>query len=250
MSHSVRICIAAVLAVVLWAPVAGAGTCLDAVKAKKELLIGTSADYPPFESLNDKNEIIGFDADLLQLIGKELGVPVKLVNIGFDGLIPSLLSGKIDGVAAGLTETDERKKSVDYTTPYMAGPNVIITRKDSADIKTAEDMAGKKVAVQIGSTQEKIATDAKAVVKSYNLYTDAAMAVLTKQVQAMVVIEPVGKAFMAQYPELVSSGELPRLNIGMVFRKDCPELREAVNAALAKVKKDGKMDELVAKWFK
>jgi polar amino acid transport system substrate-binding protein len=246
----VKYCIAAALALVLGAPLAHAGSCLDAVKTKKELVIGTSADYPPFESLNDKNEIVGFDVDLVNMIGKEIGVPVKILNVGFDGLVPSLLAGKIDGVAAGLTENEERKKSVDYTIPYVSGPNVIVTRKDNAAIKTPADMAGKKVAVQIGSTQEKIATDAKADVKSYNLYTEAAMAVITKQAQAMVVHDIVAKAFVREYPELTIAGELPQLNIGMVFRKDCPELRLAVNAALEKFEKEGKIKELAAKWFK
>jgi polar amino acid transport system substrate-binding protein len=246
----VHYCLAAALAVVLCAPLARAADCLEAVKAKKELVIGTSADYPPFESLNEKNEIIGFDVDLVNMLGKELGVAVKIQNIGFDGLVPSLLAGKIDGVAAGLTENEERKKSVDYTVPYVSGPNVIVTRKDNAAIKTVADMAGKKVAVQIGSTQEKIATDAKADVKSYNLYTEAAMAVLTKQAQAMVVHEIVAKAFVREYPELAIAGELPQLNIGMVFRKDCPELRQAVNAALEKFQKEGRISELAAKWFK
>jgi polar amino acid transport system substrate-binding protein len=239
------------LALILAAPaMVLAADCLETVKAKKELVIGTSADYPPFESLNEKNEIVGFDVDLVNLVAKELGVTAKIVNVGFDGLVPSLLAGKIDGVAAGLTENEERKKSVDYTIPYVSGPNVIVTRKDTMTIKTPADMAGKKVAVQIGSTQEKIATDAKADVKSYNLYTEAAMAVLTKQAQAMVVHEIVAKAFVREYPELAIAGELPQLNIGMVFRKDCPELRTAVNAALEKFQKAGTINELAAKWFK
>ena len=185
-----------------------AQSCLANAKANG-LTVGTSPDYPPFESLDKDNKIIGFDVDLINLVGAELGLKVNILGQSFDGLIPALLSKKIDVIAAGLTITEERKKSVDFTQPYISGPNVIIIRKETTGIAKLEDLAGKKVAVQIGSAQEKIASGVKgAEVKSYNLYTDAALAVNTRQADALIVHRFVGRAFVKQYPDLKIVAEL------------------------------------------
>jgi polar amino acid transport system substrate-binding protein len=225
-------------------------SCLESVKAKG-LTVGTSPDYPPFESLDKNNKIIGFDVDLVNLIGAELGVRVNIIGQSFDGLIPALLSKKIDLIAAGLTITEERKKSVDFSRPYISGPNVIITRKETTGISKLEDLAGKKVAVQIGSAQEKIAREVKgAEVKSYNLYTDAALAVNTRQADALIVHRFVGRAFLKQYPDLKIVAELNQVDTGLALRKECGDLRRAIDAAIEKLEKNGKMDELAARWFK
>ncbi|MCX7801800.1 MAG: basic amino acid ABC transporter substrate-binding protein [Meiothermus ruber] len=227
-----------------------AQSCLANVRANG-LTVGTSPDYPPFESLDKNNKIIGFDVDLLNLIGAELGVKVNFIGQSFDGLIPALLTKKIDLIAAGLTITEERKKSVDFSRPYISGPNVIITRKETTGISKLEDLAGKKVAVQIGSAQEKIASGVKgAEVKSYNLYTDAALAVNTRQADALIVHRFVGRAFLKQYPDLKIVAELNQVDTGLALRKECSDLRRAIDAAIEKLEKNGKMDELAAKWFK
>lgn len=227
-----------------------AQSCLANAKANG-LTVGTSPDYPPFESLDKDNKIIGFDVDLINAIAAEAGLKVNIIGQSFDGLIPALLSKKIDVIAAGLTITEERKKSVDFTQPYISGPNVIITRKETTGIAKLEDLSGKKVAVQIGSAQEKIASGVKgAEVKSYNLYTDAALAVNTRQADALIVHRFVGRAFLKQYPDLKIVAELNQVDTGLALRKDCADLRQAIDAAIDKLEKNGKMDELAAKWFK
>jgi len=231
-------------------PSALAQSCLADAKARG-LTVGTSPDYPPFESLDKENKIIGFDVDLINAIGSEMGVKVNIIGQSFDGLIPALLSKKIEVIAAGLTITEERKKSVDFTQPYISGPNVIIVRKETTGIAKLDDLSGKKVAVQIGSAQEKIASGVKgAEVKSYNLYTDAALAVNTRQADALIVHRFVGRAFLKQYPDLKIVAELNQVDTGLALRKDCADLRQAMDAALDKLEKSGKMDELASKWFK
>ena len=239
-----------VVSVALLGVSAMAQSCLADAKAKG-LNVGTSPDYPPFESLDKDNKMIGFDIDLMNLIGTETGIKINMVGQSFDGLIPALLSKKIDVIAAGLTITDERKKSVDFTQPYISGPNVVIIRKETAGIAKLDDLSGKKVAVQIGSAQEKIASGVKgAEVKSYNLYTDAALAVNTRQADALIVHRFVGRAFVKQYPDLKIVAELNQVDTGLALRKDCADLRRAIDAAIDKLEKSGKMDELATKWFK
>ena len=227
-----------------------AQSCLETVQANG-IRVGTSPDYPPFESLDENNNIVGFDVDLMNLIGEDLGVEVEIVGQSFDGLIPALLAKQIDVIAAGLTITEERKEAVDFSTPYISGPNVVVTRTDTADISGLENLVGKSVAVQIGSAQEAIANSVEgAEVKSYNLFTDAALAVQTRQADAMILHRSVGQVFAEQYPDLQIVAELDSVETGLAFNKDCPDLTEAVNGSLVKLEENGQMQELVAKWFK
>jgi polar amino acid transport system substrate-binding protein len=162
-----------------------------------------------------------------------------------------LIAKQIDVIAAGLTITEERKESVDFSTPYISGPNVIVTRTDTTDISKLEDLAGKSVAVQIGSSQEAIASSVEgAEVKAYNLYTDAALAVQTRQADSMILHRVVGRVFTELYPDLQIVAELGSVETGLAFHKDCADLTEAVNGSLAKLEASGQMQELVAKWFK
>jgi polar amino acid transport system substrate-binding protein len=228
----------------------GAQSCLEAVRANG-LKVGTSPDYPPFESLDENNNVVGFDIDLINLIGEDLGIEVEIIGQSFDGLIPALIAKQIDVIAAGLTITEERKQSVDFSTPYISGPNVIVTRTDTTDIAALEDLAGKSVAVQIGSAQEAIASSVEgAEVKAYNLYTDAALAVQTRQADSMILHRVVGEVFTELYPDLQIVAELDSIETGLAFHKDCADLTEAVNGSLAKLEESGQMQELVAKWFK
>lgn len=224
--------------------------CLANVK-KNGLTVVTSPDYPPFELLDASNKIVGFDIDLLNAVARQMGVKVNLVTQSFDGLIPSLLAKKADLIAAGMTVTEERKKSVLFSVSYISGPNAIVTRKDTPGIRKLGDLAGKTVAVQLGTAQEKLVSGVKgANVKSFNLYTDAAMAVQTRQAQAMVLHKVVANSFVKVYPDLKIAGTLGSLNTSFAMRKECGDLQNRVNAALIQVRKSGEMDKLVAKWFK
>ncbi|BDG60146.1 basic amino acid ABC transporter substrate-binding protein [Caldinitratiruptor microaerophilus] len=233
------------------APQAPEGGHIAAIKKAGKLVIGTSADYPPFESLDQNNNIVGFDIDLAREIAKELGVELEVLNITFDGLIPALLAKKFDFMIAGLTITEERKKSVDFSKPYMSGGNAIVVHKDTQGISKLDDLKGKTIAVQLGSAQDQIASKVEgAQVKRYPLYTDAAMAVATKQVDSMILHSVVAKAFVAQDPRLKMVAELDPVDTGIAFRPDSDDLREFVDQVLDKMKQDGRMDALVKKWFK
>lgn len=122
---------------------------------KKVLVMGTSADYPPFEYVDTavSEDIIGFDVDLAKLIGEKLGYEIKIENIDFNSLIPSIQAGKVDFVLAGMSPTPERDKVVDFSIAYNETVQMVVTKKDSG-IQTVEDLAGKTVGVQVSSIQE------------------------------------------------------------------------------------------------
>lgn len=229
---------------------AGAQSCMANVK-KSGLTVGTSPDYPPYESLNDRNEIVGFDIDLMNAIGKKMGVKVKVVGQGFDGLIPALISKKIDVIAAGMTVTAERKKAVNFTLPYDNSANVIMARKENLKYGTAASLAGRNVGSQIGTVQEQIVQGIKgASSKAFNLYTDAAVALQTRQIDAMVVDKTVADQFLKTYPDLRITGTLARNAKAMAVRKDCGDVVNRMNAAIIEMRKSGELAALTKKWLK
>ncbi len=133
--------------------------------AQQKLTMVTSADYPPYEyrdTATGKDEIIGFDTDIAKYITKKLGFGLEIKDTDFNGIIPALQSHRADFAMAGMTPTAERKKNVDFSDIYYEAKNTIVARKGS-NLKKPEDLAGKKVGVQLGSIQEKAAKKFKGV---------------------------------------------------------------------------------------
>src|SRR5690606_10243558 len=124
------------------------------IDSKKVLTMGTSADFPPFETIDEKTgEYIGFDIDLANAIAEELGYELKIENMDFGGLISALQSERLDFIISGMSATEERKESVDFSMEYHKSGEMFVTLPDS-DIKALEDLDGKTVGVQLGSIQE------------------------------------------------------------------------------------------------
>ena len=129
----------------------------------EEIKFGTSANYPPFEFIDASNKIVGFDIDLIDALSKKIGFDYKIVNMGFDGLIPAVKSGKIDAIISGMSETEERKKAVDFTDSYFNTTNIFIKQASNDALKTKDGLVGKKIGVQIGTIQEAAAKSIKGV---------------------------------------------------------------------------------------
>ena len=127
------------------------------VLADGVLTVGTNAEFPPFEYVDDNGEPDGFDIALIKAIGEKLGVTVEVENMEFDSLVSSIGS-KIDIAIAGMTVTDERKGSVDFSDPYYEAVQFVIVPAGS-EIATAADLVGKTIGVQLGTTGDFIASD-------------------------------------------------------------------------------------------
>jgi len=135
----------------LWA----ADDHLSVIKERGKLIVGTSADYPPFESVDKNGKFVGFDMDLAREIGKRLGVKVEIRDMAFDGLIAATMSKKIDVVIACLTGTKERDKKIDFSTPYRWRKDAfLVSGKSDKKFKTPLDAADMRIGVQTSSTQE------------------------------------------------------------------------------------------------
>ncbi|MCG0275866.1 MAG: basic amino acid ABC transporter substrate-binding protein [Thermosediminibacteraceae bacterium] len=227
---------------------------IERIKKAGKLVVGTSADYPPFEFhqvVNGKDEIVGFDIDLARAISKELGVELEIKDMDFKSIIPAVLSKTVDIGIAGFTITEEREKSVNFSIPYLEGDQQIITYKGSG-IKGKEDLKGKTVGVQIGTTGEEAAKKIEGVtLKQFDSVDAAIMDLLNKRIEAVIVDVAVAKAYASNNPgklELVSETIEDEAK-AVVLRKGDEKLLEVVNKVIKNLKESGELDKLIKKWF-
>ncbi len=234
--------------------VAGCGSDNKAASDEKVLKVGTNADFAPFE-FQDENgkEYQGFDMDLIRAIGEEMGYKVEINNIQFDGLIPAIQAGNIDVAITGMTINEERKQNVLFSDPYYKSGLSIIVSKDNNEINKFEDLKGKKVAVQIGTTSAEEVKKIEGVeVKEFNSSADTFMELRAKGVDAVVNDRPVndyyilksGETNVKALPELLTSEDY-----GIAMSKDNAELQKKINEALSNLKSNGKYDAIFTKWF-
>lgn len=221
------------------------------VKENKKLVVGMSADYKPFEFQNEKGEIVGFDIDILNAITDKLGVELEIVNTNFDGLIPGLKSKKYDIVMSAMTITDERKGAVNFSDPYFDASQVIAIKADNDAIKNPEDLEGKVVGVQLGTTGDLEASKIKDLedIKRFNVIPEAFIALKNGQIDAIVNDLPVTKAYIKDNPEVKIVGKpLTVENYGIAFRKNDEQLLAKINEGLKKIREEGIYDKIYKKW--
>ncbi|SHH47540.1 basic amino acid ABC transporter substrate-binding protein [Thermosipho atlanticus] len=224
---------------------------LAEIKERGKLIIGTEPTFPPFEYVNEKNEIVGFDIDIAQKIADELGVELEIVNLPFDSLIPALMSDKIDLIVAGMTITEERAKVIDFSIPYFNANQAIVVRGNEGFMPaTLEDLKGKRVAVQLGTTGDLVVSDIKEImVTRFQKFTDAFLELQNKRVDAVVLDEAVANAYVKTFPKFVVSAIIDTgEKYGIGVKKGNTELLEFVNTVVSNLFKSP-YDLLVEKWF-
>ncbi len=219
--------------------------------SKPVLRVGTSADFPPFEFQDEKTgEYLGFDIDLIKAVGAAADMEVQIVNTAWDGLIPGLLTGNYDCIISAMTITDERMKAVAFSDPYFSAGQVIVTRADDTSIVTVEDLLGKAIAVQIGTTGDLAASDIEgATVKRFNLAPDAIQEVRNGSVPACIIDLAVAAEIAKEYDDIKYSEPFTMEYYGIAMRKNDTDLIKKINRALASIKASGEYDEIYANWF-
>lgn len=217
----------------------------------QKIYVGTNAEFAPFEFL-EGDKVVGFDMDLITEIAKLQGFEVQVQNQAFDGLLPALQAKKIDLIIAGMTVTEERKKAVNFSESYYTASQVIIVAESNDMIKTYDDLKGKNVGVQIGTTGDTIISEIKEITNTkFNNGSEAVMALLAGKVEAVVIDNEPAKNFVAKNKGLkVVEAEAVKEDYAIAINKENTELLEKINAGLKTLKENGKYDELVAKWFK
>ncbi|MBS4175272.1 transporter substrate-binding domain-containing protein [Bacillus sp. FJAT-49736] len=220
---------------------------------KKVLIMGTSADFPPFETRDINGNIVGFDVDLGKYIAKKLGYKLEVRDMKFDGLIGALQAKRVDMVISGMSATDDRKKNVDFSDEYHHSGEMFVTKKDSS-INSVNDLKGKTVGFQLGSIQEEGAKNLQKTVKFNTKALDDATAIiqelLSNRIQVAYLDKSVAEGYikkqgLAGFNDPTSSSP----GMGIAFPKDS-NLVNDVNKILKEMQDNGKMDELKAKWIK
>lgn len=232
---------------------AGDQTTWDKVEDEGKLTIGMSADYKPFEYTDENGEIVGFDADIAKAIGEKLGVEVEFVDTAFSGLIPGLKSNKYDLIMSAMTITEKRAKAVDFTDQYFNAGQVVAVMDDNNNIKGVEDLKGKKVGVQLGTTGDLEVSEMENIekIKRYEKIPQAFIDLRNGRVDAIVNDLPVTAAYIMKHPEVKMVGEpFTSEHYGIAARPGDEELLKKVNGALKELKEDGTYDEVYNKWFK
>ena len=159
-------------------------TLADVQKAGK-LTVATSPDFPPFESL-EGGKVVGIEVDIMELIAKELGVELEIVQMDFDAVLMGIQTAKYDCGASGITVDADREKNMLFTTPYYNAAQVIVV-KEGSPITGKADLSGKTVSVQTGTTAESGCLDEGISVQAFNANADAKTALTTGKVDAWVV---------------------------------------------------------------
>lgn len=227
---------------------------LDAVRQAGVLRVGTEATYPPMEFADETGKAVGFDIDMMQYIADKLGVKLELVMGDFAGLIQGLSVNRYDTIVATMNITEERKKNVLFSEPYIpaVGLSIIISTK-TTDIKGFSDLAGKKLGIQLGSTTDSWAATQTNLgeVKKYPRVAEALLDLSAGRIDAVVTDNVVGAYYMKkEASSYIMLEELKEAGpIGIAIPLDSPKLKEEIDKILAEMKSSGKMAELSQKWF-
>ena len=217
------------------------------------LNVGTNAEFPPFEFVGDDGEPDGFDIALIKAIGEELGVAVEVENMEFDSLVASIGS-KIDVAIAGMTITEERQNSVDFSHSYYEAVQYVLVPADS-DIAGIADLEGKTIGAQLGTTGDFLIEDiADATASQYNKGVDAVNDLVNGRLDAVIIDKNPAMVFAEKF-----EGEIKAIdgadfafepeNYAIAVPKGDEALVSIINNALATIKEDGTFDQLVSEYI-
>ena len=227
-----------------------------AAAAAKVYVVGTDAAYAPFESQNEKGEIVGFDIDVVKAVAAKGGFQVKFVNTPWEGIFKTLDSGERDIVASSVTITDERKQSMDFSTPYFDAQQFIAV-KEGSKVASFADLKSLKVGVQTGTTGDeavsKLQGKTSANIKRFESTPLALKELEAGGVDAVVADNGVVVHYVANNPggkfKTVTDKEFVPEQYGIALKKGNADLLAKVNKGLADIKADGTYTQIYTRYF-
>lgn len=238
-----------------WILAAALATLTLSAHAAETIRFASSATYPPFESLDRDNQIVGYDIDLAKALCQQMQAECTFTNNAFDSLIPSLKFRRFDAVISGMDITDDRSKQVDFTQPYYANSAIVIARKgkfsDFASLK------GKRIGVENGTTHQKYLQEKhpEIVTVAYDSYQNAILDMKNGRLDGVFGDTAVVNQWLKTNGDLAPVGENVTdkayfgTGLGIAVRKGNDALRDRLNAALTTLKSNGVLQQLNQKWF-
>ncbi len=222
----------------------------------KKFVIATDAAFPPMEYVDESKEIVGFDMDLIAAIAKDQGFEYEIKNTAWDGIFAGLEGGEYNGILSAVTITDDRKKVYDFSEPYINAGQAVVVRADETAITGDQDLSGKTVGAQIGTTGAFAVQGIDgATLKEYDSIDLALLDLVNKNLDAVVVDTPVAADYALASDQF--SGKLMIVGepftdeyYGLTVKRGDPSgLAALFNAGLANVKANGEYDKIYAKWI-
>lgn len=214
-----------------------------------KLIMATNAEFPPYE-FYEGDKVVGIDAEMAAAVADKLGLELQIEDMQFDAIITAVTSGKADIGAAGMTVTPDREKNVAFSDTYATASQVVIV-KTGSDIKSPDDLTGKKIGVQLGTTGDIYAGDIEgATIERYNKGFEAVQSLQTDKIEAVIIDEQPAKVFVEQNEGIeILPDKFTEEEYAIAVAKDNTALVEKINGALKELKESGELDKIVAKYI-
>ena len=215
-------------------------------------VFAADATWPPFEFIDENGNLTGFEVELVPMIGEHVGVEMRVENIAWDTIFAGLANGQYDGVASGVTVTEERKQTMDFSMPIASQGQVVVVMTGS-DIQSADDLTGKSVGVQIGTTGDFALDDYDVDRRQYDDIGLAIQDMINGNLDACVCDSIIASDFVLaneNYAGMLRVAGEPFTDeeIAIAVKKGNTELLDLVNQGLQAMMDDGSFDALKAKW--
>ena len=204
----------------------------------------TEATFPPYEFLRGR-EVVGVDVEVCRAVAEKLGKPLQVVNVDFDAVIAAVVGGRADLAAAGLTVTEDRKRNVDFSDPYLKTGIVVIYKK-ADPVLTGAACKGKRIGVQGGTTSDEYAVrELHEEPERFRSSAEAVVALKSGRCDVVICDLVLARNCIRGMPELALSDPITTEEYAIAVRKDRPDLLRAINETLREIKADGRLDRWV-----
>jgi len=226
---------------------------LSACSKPAAIKIATDATFAPFEFTNDAGDLVGFDVDLMNAIAEKAGFEFEWVNVPFDSVLAGLSECQYDAAIAAISISDERKQAMLFSAPYLDAGLVVVVNAETTDIAGIDDLKGKVVAAQLGTTGEMAAQEIEGVTyKPYDSYELAFLELANKGVDAVIADNPLAMGYIAANPEKIKAvGDiLNNEQYGIAICKNNADLQAKIDGALKELIDSGFVAELAGTYIK
>ena len=226
---------------------------LAAIKQNGELSFALTGQYPPFNFVDESNQLTGFDVEICQALARELGVRPSPVTTAWDGIVAGLLAGKYDLICGSMAITEQRLQAIDFSDPYYrSGAQLFVGR--NAEISSAEHLADRTVGVTLGTTYEEWVRNnlPQTQIRTYKGVPEMILEVVNRRIDGFVTDRIVGAIAIdeKQAPIQIAGPLLYQERMGIALRQGNPELKQAINTALQQLKERGDYRTISLKWLK
>lgn len=253
MKRLLTVLLALILAAASCASFAEGADLLQQIKDRGYIIIATEGDWPPYTYHDESNALVGYDVEIGLAIAEHLGVEARFAETGWDAILAGVKDGRFDIACNGVSYTEERAESYNFSTPYLYTPSVLVVRNDNEEIRTVDDLQGKKTANTISSIYAGIAEEYGATVIGVDTLADTIQLVIQGRADATINAAVSIEDYLGEHPDapIVIVQRLDGDTNVFPVRKDgsTDTLLAAVNEALQAMREDGRLAALSEKYF-